>query len=72
MRKLPLLFTTLLCTSLAFAQEEESPEASAPETEAVEESAPAEEAAPVEEAAAEESAPAEEAAPAEAAEEIAE
>lgn len=62
MRKLSILFTTLLCTSLAFAQDEESPEASAPETEAVEESAPAEEAAPVEEAAAEESAPVEEAA----------
>ena len=61
MRKLSILFTTLLCTSLAFAQDEESPEASAPETEAVEESAPAEEAAPVEEAAAEESAPVEEA-----------
>lgn len=69
MRKLSILFTTLLCTSLAFAQDEESPEASAPETEAVEESAPAEEAAPVEEAAAEESAPVEEAAAEPAAEE---
>jgi hypothetical protein len=74
MRKLSILFTTLLCTSLAFAQDEESPEASAPETEAVEESAEAayneletstsEEAAP-----AEESAPAEEAAAEPAAEE---
>ena len=74
MRKLPLLFTTLLCSSLAFAQEsEDALDASAPETEAVEEtvapaeeasseSAPAEEAAPVEEAAVEEPAPVEEAA----------
>ena len=69
MRKLPILFTTLLCTSLAFAQEEEAAlDASAPETEAVEEAAaePAaeeqaatEEAAPAEEVASEEAAPAE-------------
>ena len=76
MRKLPILFTTLLCASLAFAQEEEA----APATEAVEETsaaaeqayseldqttseepAPAEEVAS-EEPAAEESAPVEEAA----------
>ena len=80
MRKLPLLFTTLLCSSLAFAQEDDSPYASAPETEAVEESAEsayaeldaatAEEPAPAEEAApAEESAPVEEAAAEPAAEE---
>jgi len=44
MRNLSILFTTLLCTSLAFAQEEEeSFDSSAPETEAVEEAAPAEE-----------------------------
>jgi len=69
MRKLPILFTTLLCASLAFAQEEEV----APETEAVEETSAAaeqayseldqatsEEAAPAEEVASEEAAPAEE------------
>jgi hypothetical protein len=69
MRKLPILFTTLLCASLAFAQEEEV----APETEAVEETSAAaeqayseldqatsEEAAPAEEVASEETAPAEE------------
>ena len=81
MRKLPLLFTTLLCTSLAFAQEEESPEASAPETAAVEEAAEAAyseldaatgDAAPAEEATpAEENAPVEEAAAEPAAEESA-
>ena len=73
MRKLPILFTTLLCTSLALAQEDEAAlDASASETQAVEETtASAEqaygeldqatgEAAPVEEAAAEEAAPAEE------------
>ena len=68
MRKLPLLFTTLLCSSLAFAQEsEEALDTSAPETEAVEEAAaPAEEAAgEMESAATEEAAPAEEAAPVE-------
>ena len=60
MRKLPILFTTLLCASLAFAQEEETaPETAAPETEAVEE-APAAEPAAEEQAAPEESAPAEE------------
>ena len=68
MRKLPLLFTTLLCSSLAFAQEsEDALDASAPETEAVEETvAPAEEASSeMESAATEEAAPAEEAAPVE-------
>ena len=68
MRKLPLLFTTLLCSSLAFAQEsEDALDTSAPETEAVEEAAaPAEEAAgEMESAATEEAAPAEEAAPVE-------
>ena len=60
MRKLPILFTTLLCTSLAFAQEEEAAlDASAPETEAVEE-APAAEPASEEQATPEEPAPAEE------------
>ena len=66
MRKLPILFTTLLCTSLAFAQEEEAAlDASAPETEAVEEAAA--EPAAEEQAATEESAPAEEVASEEAA-----
>ena len=70
MRKLPLLFTTLLCSSLAFAQEDDSPYASAPETEAVEESAEAayaelDAATAVEPAPAEEAAPAEESAPVE-------
>ncbi|MCQ2108649.1 MAG: hypothetical protein MJZ05_07790 [Fibrobacter sp.] len=79
MRKLPIIATTLLCSSLAFAQVEDetvqdesvaSTEAVAEETAPAEEAAPAEEvateeAAPVEEVAAEEAAPAEEVAPAE-------
>ena len=79
MRKLPIIATTLLCSSLAFAQVEDetvqdesvaSTEAVAEETAPAEEAAPAEEvateeAAPVEEVAAEEAAPAEEVAPSE-------